>query len=106
LRIARPDGKTKTLIWTISIIDHAMMEAGDTSSRMPDNADPKPRTIDERLDGLTQTVEIITSMQRDNEKRFAEIAKIQEQDGEHIRALARIAEIHERRLSDLEDQQQ
>jgi hypothetical protein len=73
---------------------------------MPDNADPKPRTIDERLDGLTQTVEIIAAMQRDNEKRFAEIAKIHEQDGEHIRALARIAEIHERRLSDLEDHQQ
>ena len=39
---------------------------------MPDNADPKPRSIDERLDGLTQTVEIIAAMQRDNEKRIAE----------------------------------
>ena len=40
---------------------------------MPDNADPKkPRTIDERLDGLTQTLEIIAAMQVDNEKRFAQ----------------------------------
>jgi hypothetical protein len=73
---------------------------------MPENADPKPRTIDERLDGLTQTVEIIAAMQRDNQERFAEIAATLRQDAENIRALARIAEIHERRLSDLEDQQQ
>jgi hypothetical protein len=73
---------------------------------MPDNADPKPRTIDERLDGLTQTVEIIAAMQRDNEKRFAEIAANQQRDGEHIRALVRIAEIHEQRLSHLEGDQQ
>jgi hypothetical protein len=79
---------------------------------MPDNADHKP-TIDERLDrlterheALTQTVELIAAMHRDNEKRFAEIAKIQEQDGEHIRALARIAELHHERLSHLEGGQQ
>ena len=80
---------------------------------MPDNPDPKPRTIDERLDGLTQTLEIIASMQRDNEKRFAEIgatlqeiATNQKRDGEHILALARIAELHDRRLSNLEGDQQ
>jgi hypothetical protein len=79
---------------------------------MPDNADHKP-TIDERLDrlterheALTQTVELIAAMHRDNEKQFAEIAKIQEQDGKHIRALARIAELHHERLSHLEGGQQ
>ena len=36
-----------------------------------DNPTPKPRTIDDRLEGLTQTVEIIAAMQRDNERRFA-----------------------------------
>lgn len=77
---------------------------------MPDNADPKRPTIDERLDrlterheALTQTVELTAAMQRDNEerwnKRFAEIA-------ESIRGLARIAEIHEHRLSHLEGEQQ
>lgn len=76
---------------------------------MPDNADPKPRTIDERLDGLTerhealtQTVELTAAMQRDNEgrwhKRFTEIA-------ESIRGLARIAEIHKHCLSRPEGEQ-
>ena len=80
---------------------------------MPDDAERKPRTIDERLDGLTQTVEIIAAMQRDNEKRFAdiattlqEIATNQKRDGEHILALVRIAELHDRRLTRLEGQQQ
>lgn len=42
-----------------------------------DNPTPKPRTIDDRLEGLTQTVEIIAVMQRDNERRFAENAEAQ-----------------------------
>jgi hypothetical protein len=73
---------------------------------MPDNADSKRPTIDERLDAITQTLELAAAMHFDNDKefreRFAEIAKAQKQDGEHIRALVRIAEIHEQRLSHLE----
>ena len=73
---------------------------------MPDDAAPKPRTIDERLDGLTQTLEIVAAMQRDNEKRFAEIATALQQDAENIRALVRVAELHDRRLTNLEEPQQ
>jgi hypothetical protein len=78
---------------------------------MPDNAHRKP-TIDERLDrlterheALTETVELIAAMQRENEARFAQIAANQERDAEHINALVRIAEIHEHRLSGLEGDQ-
>ena len=64
-------------------------------------------TIDERLEALTQTVELLAHMQQANEARLAkEIADLiaaSKQDAENIRALARIAEIRERRLSDLED---
>jgi len=68
-------------------------------------------TIDERLEALTQTVQLMAAMQRDNEvrwearweARWAKISQAIEQDGENIRALARIAEIHERRRTDLED---
>jgi hypothetical protein len=77
---------------------------------MPDNADPKRPTFDERLEAIRQTLELTVAMHIDNDKefreRFAQIAKLQEQDGEHIRALVRIAEIHHERLSRLEDQQQ
>ena len=64
--------------------------------------------IDQRLEALTQTVELLAAMQQDNEKRwekrFGEITAAIQADGEHIRALARIAEIHHERLSRLEDQ--
>ena len=59
-------------------------------------------TVDQRLEALiarhealTQSVELILAAQTANEARLA-------QDAENIRALARIAEIHERRLTDLE----
>ena len=71
---------------------------------MPDNGD------DERLEALKETLELVAAMHIDNDKefraRFTEIAKRQEQDGEHIHALVRIAEIHERRLSHLEGDEQ
>jgi archaellum component FlaC len=66
-------------------------------------------TIDERLErlterheALTQTVELIAGMQRDLTRDVQQLSKTAEQDAENIRALARIAEIHERRLTDLE----
>ena len=52
-------------------------------------------TIDERIEALVMTAEPLT---RDVE----ELRKIAQQDGENIRALARIAEIHKRRITDLE----
>jgi hypothetical protein len=66
-------------------------------------------TIDERLEklterheALTQTVEVIAAMQLANDKQIAGMLAASKQDGENIRALARIAEIHEHRLTDLE----
>ncbi len=91
---------------------------------MPDNAEPKRPTFDERLEAIRQTLELAAAMHIDNdkefrerfaqnEKRFAEIAVTlqeiatnQKRDGEHILALVRIAELHDRRITNLEDQQQ
>lgn len=70
-----------------------------------DNPTPKP-TIDQRLEGLTQTVEIIAAMQRDNERRFAEHGQRLTEIMEGLASLVHVAEIHERRLTDLEDTQQ
>ena len=51
--------------------------------------------IDERLEALTQTVEIIAGMQRGNEKQISELSVF-------IRQLAEIALRHDHRLDDLE----
>jgi hypothetical protein len=66
--------------------------------------DPTPKpNIDQRLEALTQSVELLAAMQRESEKawtaRFAEIAS-------SITSLLRIAEIHEHRISGLEDSPQ
>ncbi len=75
-------------------------------------------TIDERLEALTQRHEALTmnlelisrdietlrSKGEDHDKRIEMLIAASRQDGENIRALARIAEIHERRLTDLEGQ--
>jgi hypothetical protein len=81
----------------------------------PEDQPPK-RTIDERLDGLTQTLEIIAAMQRDNERRFAEnalrfaeVAAIQSATQTQfsdintaLTALLTVTQSHEKRLSKLE----
>lgn len=62
--------------------------------------------IDERIEALTMNLELAM---RDIEALSTETEALQalaRQDGENIRALARIAEIHERRLSALEGDDQ
>jgi archaellum component FlaC len=59
-------------------------------------------TIDERLEKLTERHEALTQsvelLHRDVQGLYALV----QQDSENIRALARIAEIHERRLTGIE----
>ena len=55
--------------------------------------------IDERIEALTMNLELAM-------KEIRALHKIARQDGENIRALARIAEIHERRLTTLEGDNQ
>jgi len=52
-------------------------------------------TLDERIEALTMNLELAV-------KEIDALRSIAAQDGENIRALARVAEIHERRLSALE----
>ena len=69
-------------------------------------------TIDERLDrlverheALSQTVELLTRDIAEQSKQIAAHSRQLEQDAEHIRALVRIAEIHNARLERLEGNQ-
>ncbi|HUK16107.1 MAG TPA: hypothetical protein VLW65_06810 [Bryobacteraceae bacterium] len=59
-------------------------------------------TIDERLDRLTERHEALTQSVEMLHRDIRELRAVVEIDAENIRRLAHIAEIHERRLSDLE----
>ena len=61
--------------------------------------------LEERHEALTQIVELIASMQRENEVRQQKTETLMAQALEAINALARIAQAHERRLDGLEKQQ-
>jgi hypothetical protein len=68
-------------------------------------------TIDERLDKLTerhealsQTVELIAGMQRENEQRFAVVTRNFEVVLDSLKRLENIAVAHEQRLDHLENQ--
>ncbi len=52
-------------------------------------------SIDERLAALAMNLELLT-------RDVQDLKAVAQQDGENIRALARIAEIHERRRGGLE----
>ena len=59
--------------------------------------------IDARIEALTQSVELIASLHKDLERQTAEhLARM----ADAITRLANIAEAHEQRIRDLEDQQQ
>lgn len=63
-------------------------------------------TIDERIEALTQSVELLlhdTQAQGDNIQKLLVMAQ---QDGENIRGLARIAEAHEHRIGRLEGREE
>ena len=58
--------------------------------------------IDERLEKLTERHEALTMNLELLHRDVQDLKATAQQDGENIRALARIAEIHERRLTQLE----
>ena len=64
-------------------------------------------TIDERIEALTMNLELLTrdveTLRETSRDTTAQLVAAVTTDAENIRALARIAEIHERRLTDLEE---
>jgi len=59
-------------------------------------------SIDERLDRLTERHEALTMNGELISKDIETLTIIAARDGENIRALSRIAEMHERRVTELE----
>ena len=66
-------------------------EAGGSTAHARDTG----MTIDERIEALTMNLELVS-------RDIQDLKIASQQDGENIRALVRIAEIHERRLTHLE----
>ena len=60
-------------------------------------------TIDQRIEALTMNLELAHRDIQDLGSSVERLIVASEKDGENIRALARIAEIHERRITSLED---
>jgi 4-hydroxy-3-methylbut-2-enyl diphosphate reductase IspH len=65
-------------------------------------------TIDERLErladrheALAQSVELLLVATRENTENIRKLVEVSNRDAESIRSLARIAESHERRITDL-----
>ncbi len=58
--------------------------------------------LKERHEALTQSVELLRDRTSDIFTAIDRLAEESKRDAENIRALARIAEMHERRLTDLE----
>ncbi len=59
-------------------------------------------SIDERLEALVRSCKLSLAHRIEQGRHIDAPTKQLEQDGEHIRALVRIAEIHESRLERLE----
>jgi hypothetical protein len=59
-------------------------------------------TIDERLEKLTERHEALTQSVELLHRNVHGLYALAQEDGENIRALVRIAEIHEKRLTELE----
>ncbi len=72
---------------------------------MPNHETPRPRTLDERLDGLTQSLEIVAAMQRETGKRFQENETRYAAIASNIGDRVTVAQFHERCLARLEGQQ-
>jgi len=71
--------------------------------------DERMERLTERHEALAQSVELLLAASQRHDEQIRDLALASQRDGEHINALARhidalvrIAEIHERRLTDLE----
>lgn len=66
------------------------------------NIDERLEKLTERHEALTLSLELLSHEVRDLRSAVGDLHSVTQQDAENIRALARIAEIHERRLTHIE----
>ena len=66
------------------------------------NIDERLNRIAEQHEVLAQSVELLLIATRTNTENIARLVDVANRDADDIRALARIAGIHDRRLADVE----
>jgi hypothetical protein len=67
-----------------------------------DDFDERMRALRIDIESLHANAHEVWSIVHETARGLQELKQISRENGEHIRALVRIAEIHERRLTDLE----
>ena len=65
--------------------------------------DERFERIENKLQGITEALEVLASMQRDNEARFVQVTKNFEITLDSIKRLENIAGAHEHRIDRLEE---
>jgi hypothetical protein len=61
--------------------------------------------LDERLEALTHSVELLATMHKDSEKRMQRLEGLVTEIAEGTARLLHVVEVHEQRISDLEGNQ-
>ena len=64
--------------------------------------DERIERLTERHEALAQSVELMLAESKEHTKQIERLIVAVREDSENVRALVRIAEMHERRLTDLE----
>ena len=64
--------------------------------------DERIERLTERHEALTQSVELLLVATRENTDHIRKLVEVTNRDAEDIRALARIAEIHDKRITGIE----
>jgi hypothetical protein len=66
------------------------------------NIDERLEKMAERHEALAQSVDLLLIATRENTENIGKLVEVTNQDAESIRALARIAELHDRRITNIE----
>jgi len=74
-------------------------------ARIRISQDEGSMNIDERLEALTHTVELLAAMHKDSEKRMQRLEGFVTEIAEGTARLLHVVEVHEQRISDLEENQ-
>ncbi len=99
------DERIQALTINLELLSHdheALRQEGRDQRQRIEMLITAAEKLQERMGALTMNLELVSHQQESQGNRIELLITAAQQDGEHIRALARIAESHQRRLTELE----